>query len=395
MIQKGYKYRIYPNREQETFLMKSFGCSRFVYNWALALKNQEYAATKKSSNYFVLEKKMYDLKQEFPWLTEVGAQSLQASLRNLDNAFTRFFKKQGKYPQFKKKFKNDYSYQIPQNAVIENNKLWIPKVKSGIKIKIDRPFDGKIKTVTISKNAYGQFFVTLLIESNENIKEPEAFDPERTLGIDLGIKDFAVFSDGTRIENPKLLRKKLKKLKKIQRKHAKKQKGANNRNKYRKKVAKCHLQIANQRRDFLHKLTHNLTHNNQVSSIVIEDLAVANMIKNHKLALSISDVGWGEFRRQLDYKCKWYGKNLIVISRWAPSSKLCPECGQLNDKLTLADREWICECGAKHDRDFLAANNIRSFGIEQYRRNYGNLKKKACGENLAQAELDETGISSL
>ena len=153
------------------------------------------------------------------------------------------------------------------------------------------------------------------------------------------------------------------------------------------------MKVKNQRQDFLHKLTHKLTHDNQVSSICIEDLAVSNMIKNHKLAQAISDIGWGEFRRQLDYKCKWYGKNLIVISRFAPSSKLCPECGQINQKLTLVDREWTCDCGAKHDRDLLASNNIKNFGIAKYRRDYGN--SNACGENLVVNRLVETGIHAL
>jgi len=393
MIQKGYKYRIYPNKEQEIFLMKSFGCARFVYNWALALKNQEYTNTKKSSNYYELNKKLPELKNEYDWLTEIYSQTIQSSLRNLDNSFTRFFKKQGKYPKFKSKHKNDFSFQIPQGAKIIENKLYIPKVKDGIKIKISKDFDGRIKTTTIAKNPSGQYFVTFLIESNENVKELEQFNINKTIGIDLGIKEFAVISDGSRIENPRHLKKKLKKLKKIQQRYSRKQKGSSNRKKHGIKVAKQHLKVKNQRQDFLHKLTHKLTHDNQVSSICIEDLAVFNMIKNHCLAQSISDVGWGEFRRQLEYKCKWYGKNLIVISRFAPSSKLCPECGQINKNLTLADREWICDCGAKHDRDLLASNNIKNFGIEKYRRDYGN--SNACGENLVNNRLDETGIYAL
>ena len=393
MIQKGYKYRIYPNKEQEIFLMRSFGCTRFVYNWALSLKNQEYANTKKSSNYYELNRKLPELKKEYPWLTEVYSQTIQASLRNLDNAFTRFFKKRGKYPKFKSKHKNDYSFQIPQGAKILEGKLYIPKVKDGIKIKLSREFDGKIKTTTISKNPVGQYFVTFLVESNENIKPLENFNIDKTIGIDLGIKEFAVISDGRRIENPKHLKNKLRRLKKIQQRYSRKQKGSNNRKKYRMKVARQHLKIKNQRQDFLHKLTHKLTHENQVSSICIEDLAISNMVKNHCLSQAISDVGWGEFRRQLDYKCKWYGKNLIVISRFAPSSKLCPECGQINQKLTLADREWACDCGAIHDRDLLASNNIKNFGIEKYRRDYGN--SNVCGENLVVDRLDEAGIQPL
>jgi putative transposase len=372
MILKGYKYRIYPNKKQEIFLMKSFGCVRFIYNWALALKNQEYTNTKKSSNYYELNKKLPELKKENEWLNEVYSQSLQSALRNLDNAFTRFFKKQAKYPRFKSKNKNEFSFQIPQGIKLVGNKLFIPKVKKGINIIVDRRFDGIIKTVTISKNPSGQYHAIFLIESVENKQKLEKFGISKTIGIDLGIKDFAVISNGIKIENPRYLKNKIRRLKKIQRKHSRKKVGSNNRKKHRIKLAKIHNKISNQRKDFLHKLTFDLTHKNQVSTICIEDLAISNMIKNHNLAQAISDVGWNEFRKQLEYKCNWYGKNLIVISRFAPSSKLCPECGQLNNKLTLADREWTCECGAKHDRDLLAANNIKNFGIEQYRRNYGN-----------------------
>ena len=251
MIQKGYKYRIYPNKEQETFLMKSFGCTRFVYNWALALKNQEYTNTKKSSNYYELNKKLPELKKEYPWLIEVYSQIIQSSLRNLDNAFTRFFKKQGKYPRFKSRHKNDYSFQIPQGAKIIDEELYIPKIKNGINLKLSRKFDGKIKTTTISKNPAGQYFVTFLVESNENIKELEKFDIDKTIGIDLGIKEFAVISNDTRIENPRHLKNKLKKLKKVQQNYSKKQKGSNNKKKYRIKLAKRHLKVKNQRQPII------------------------------------------------------------------------------------------------------------------------------------------------
>jgi len=374
MIQKGYKYRIYPNKQQEEFLMKSFGCARFIYNFGLAKKNQEYANNKKSINYYSLNTELNKLKKEKEWLTEVNSQSLQMALRNLDNAFTKFFREKKGFPKFKSKNKNDFSFQMPQHVSIYENKLYIPKVSEGIKIKLSREFKGKIKTTTISKNAYDQFFVTLLVESEEECSNvTKKVNSKTTIGIDLGIKDFAVFSNGERIANPRHLKNKLRKLKKIQRRHSRKVKGSNNRKKNRLILAHLHLKIKNQRGDFLHKLTHDLTHKKQVDTIVIEDLAVANMIKNHCLARAISDVGWGEFRRQLEYKCKWYGKNLIVIGRFEPSSKLCSNCGTINSELKLSDREWICSCGVKHDRDLLAANNIKNFGLTQYRRNYGNL----------------------
>jgi putative transposase len=340
----------------------------------LQLKNESYVKTKKSPNYYELNKRLKELKKEYPWLNEIYSQSIQSSLRHLDNAFTRFFKEKKGFPKFKSKNKNDFSFTIPQGTHIIENKLYIPKVKQGIKIKQHRELDGKIKTVTISKNPVGQYFVTILLEENSNLIKPKKVKKETAIGIDLGIKDFAVMSDGERISNPKYLKKKLKRLKKIQRRHSRKVKGSNNRSKHRIKVAKIHNKITNQRRDFLHKLTYDLTHKNQVSTIIIEDLAVKNMIQNHCLAQAISDVGWGEFKRQLEYKCNWYGKNLIVIGRFEPSSKLCNQCGLINDKLTLNEREWVCECGAKHDRDLLASCNIKNFGLEKYRRNFGNLR---------------------
>ena len=321
------------------------------------------------------------------WLLEVNSQSLQMALRNLDNAFTRFFREKKGFPNFKSRKKNNFLFQLPQNVSITDGKLHIPKIKDSIKIKLHRPFKGKVKTTTISKNPYGQYFVTLLIESEEDYKKLKPVKNKTTIGIDLGIKEFAVLSNGERIPNPKHSKNKLRRLKKIQRRHSRKVKGSNNRKKHRLKLAHIHLKIKNQRGDFLHKLTYYLTHKNQVNTIVIEDLAVKNMIKNHCLAQSISDVSWGEFRRQLEYKCKWYGKNLITIGRFDPSSKLCPECGQLNQNLKLSDREWICDCGAKHDRDLLAANNIKNFGLVQYRRNFGNLH--ASGDVLVSDKLDE------
>ncbi len=374
MIQKGFKFRIYPNREQEIFLMKSFGCARYIYNWGLQIKNESYTKTKKSSNYYELCEKLKQLKVDNPWLKEVYSQSLQSSLRNLDNAYTKFFKDKKGFPRFKSKNKNDFSFTIPQGVFINDKKLHIPKVNQGIKLVQHRELDGKIKTVTISKNPCGQFYVTILLEENSEIIQPKEVKKETTVGIDLGIKEFAVCSSGERIPNPKYLKKSLKKLKRVQRTHSRKKKGSNNRNKHRIKLAKIHLKVTNQRKDFLHKLTHSLTHKNQVRTLAIEDLAVKNMVKNHCLAQAISDVGWGEFRRQLEYKSAWYGKNLIVIGRFDPSSKLCDNCGLINENLTLKDREWTCECGAQHNRDFLAAKNIKNFALEKYRRNYGNLR---------------------
>ena len=385
MILKGYKYRIRPNKEQEIFINKSFGCNRFVYNWGLDLKIKEYQQNDKKLSYFDLVNKLPKLKEENEWLKEVDSQSLQYSLHHLDNSFTKFFREKKSFPRFKSKHRSKQSFSSYVRKIdFKKQLLTIAKIEN-IPIIISREFEGKIKEVVISKKPTGKYFASILVETLENLPKKKLIKKETAIGVDVGLKLFLVASNGLKIDNPKFLKKSLAKLKKERRRLSKKKKGSNNRNKHRLKLAKIHLKIANQRRDFLHKLTYYLTHKKQVGSIVIEDLAVSNMIKNHCLAQAISDVGWGEFRRQLDYKCKWYGKNLIVISRFAPSSKLCPECGQLNQNLTLADREWTCDCGAIHDRDLLAANNIKNFGIEQYRRNYGNLN--ACGDDLDVTSL--------
>lgn len=362
---RAIKIRIYPNKQQEEFLMKSFGCSRFVYNYFLALRNTLYQDSKKSLSCFDMVNKLPELKQEYPWLKEVSSQSLQQVLGNLDNAYTAFFKHKSDYPKFKSKNKKDFSFSLPQGVYLSKNRLVIPKVKEGIKFKDSRIIDGTIKTTTISKNPSGQYFASLLVENGKELPQKDKFSSETTIGIDLGIIDYAVISDGTRIKNPKYLKQSKDKLKKEQQKLAKKQKGSKNRNKQRLKVAKTHQKITNQRNDFLHKLTFELTHKNQVGTICIEDLSVNSMLKDKKLSRVVQDASWATFKAYLEYKCDWYGKNLIVIDRYAPSSKMCPECGRINNKLTLSNRTWVCECGKIWDRDLLAAQNIRRFGIEQ------------------------------
>lgn len=365
------KYRIYPNKQQKEFLEKSFGCSRFVYNHFLAKNNKQYAENKKSDSYVKNSSELTKLKKEHEWLNEVSAVVLQQSLRNLDAAYTGFFRKNTRYPNFKKKG-NKNSFSIPQVAKVVGRKLSIPKCRN-IKIVLSKELP-EFKTVTISKTPDGKYYASFSIEDERELPKKPKLEINKTIGIDLGIKSFAVISTGEVIDNPRYLKSSLNKLKKEQRKLSKKKKGSKNRGKQRVRVARVHQRIANQRKDFLHKLTYRLTHENQVNSICIEDLAVSNMVKNHKLAQAISDVSWSEFRRQLTYKCDWYGKNLIVINRFDPSSKLCRHCGAINENLTLADRTWQCGCGETIERDLNAALNIKSFGIEQYRRNYGNLK---------------------
>ena len=365
---RGYKFRIYPNKEQEVALAKNFGCVRFIYNHMLAKKIKAYETENKRLSRFGLSEILTEMKtrEEYKWLNEVNSQSLQAALRDLDNAFTRFFREKKGFPNFKSKKTNRRSFQCPQNVKIdfENNKLTIPKIKN-IKIKPHRTFKGKVKTVTISKTPTNKYYVSILVEVRAiKIKKPE-INSNTTIGIDLGLTHFATLSTGGKIDNPKHLKNSLQKLKVMQKRLSRKRKGSQNRIKARLKVAHIHEKITNQRLDFIHKITYSLTHDSQVDTIVMETLNTNGMMKNHHLAQAISDVGWSMFDNQLKYKCGWYNKNHLKIGMFEPSSKICNVCGEKNNELALADREWMCEnCGESHDRDENAAINIKKFGLQ-------------------------------
>jgi putative transposase len=303
-------------------------------------------------------KQLPDLKEECAWLKEINSQSLQQPIRNLDNAFTRFFKGQADFPNFKKK-SNGGSFNIPQNVTLEVGKLIIPKFKKGIDIVLHRPIKGEIRQATISRTPTGKYFVSILCETGDAFKTKAKIKENTTVGIDLGIKTYIVSSDGKEFDNPKFLRKAQSRLKFIQRKYSK-HKGKRTRH----RLAVLHEKVANQRKDFLHKTSTELIKNHD--SIAIEDLAVSNMVKNHKLAQAISDAGWSTFVTMLEYKAEWYGKNILRIGRFEPSSKTCSSCGSINKELTLKDREWTCKCGVKHDRDVNAAINIKSFALKNH-----------------------------
>lgn len=402
---KAFKYRIYPNKEQKIFLSKHFGACRFLYNWGLNTKIKHYEATKKSLSWVDLANKLPKLKQEYEWLSEIGSQSLQQVMRNLDTAFKHFFRSKKGFPKFKSKKDNHQSFQIPtnngNNYKIKDNKLFIPKLKSGIKIIQHRPFEGKTKTATISKNPSNQYFISILVETLEEPKQPKKVKEQTTIGIDLGLKDFLITSNGDKVSNPKYFKKSEHKLAKVQKQHSRKQKDSSNKNKSRLKVARVHNKIVNQRKDFLHKLSTKLIRENQ--TICIEDLSVKNMMKNRSLAKSIGDVGWGMFASMLMYKSEWYGVNIITIGRFDPSTKMCSSCGTINNTLTLADREWDCEsCGTHHDRDINAAMNIKNFGLTKA--DYPLLKLNstsgteginACGVMSSQEALSPRRYNSL
>jgi putative transposase len=365
---KAFKYRLYPNEEQCVLMEKHFGCTRLVYNWGLAQKIKAYTVDKKKLSCFDLINEIVKLKKEFPWLSEVYSQCLQMSLRNLDNAFTAFFRKNSKFPNFKSKHKSRCSCQYPQGVKVDFKKqeVYFPKMKE-VKAILHREFKGDIKTCTLSKTSTGKYFVSILVEDSKELPKKKKVTEKKTLGIDVGIKHFATFSDGNKVENPKFLRKSEKRLGSLQRSMDRKVKGSKNRQEAKLLVAKQYEKITNQRKDFLHKLTHNLVCENQATMFVCEDLNVKGMVKNHKLAKSIADVGWGIFDNFLQYKCDWYGKTFQQIGMFEPSSKMCSVCGYLNQSLTLNIREWLCpKCNTLHDRDKNASINIKNFGYIRF-----------------------------
>lgn len=358
---KSFKYRISPTNEQKLLLDKHFGCVRFVYNLALECKQMAYAGNKISLSYNELSAQLTDLKKECEWLGEVNSQCLQMALRNLDNSFQNFFKGRASFPNFKKK-SNKQSFQLPQSVAVDfkNNCIDLPKFKEPIKGILHRKFKGDIKTVTISKTPTNKYFVSILVDNH--IELPKPIKSNNAVGIDLGIKTFAVCSDGTEYANPKHLRNGMVKLKWMQRQFSKKVKGSNRRNVWKFRIAKQHERVSNQRKDFLHKATNEIT--NRFDLMIIEDLNIKGMVKNHKLAGAVSDCGWNMFETMLKYKSEWKGKKVEYIGRFETSSKICSTCGIKNDTLTLAVREWTCEnCNTTHDRDRNAANNIVSIGL--------------------------------
>ena len=350
---KAYKYRIYPDAEQMQFFAKCFGCVRFVYNRMLSDRIEHYNLTGKSLNNTPAQ-----YKSEFTWLKEVDSLALANAQMNLNTAYRNFFRdKSTGFPKFKSKKNNNFSYTTNNQkgtVYVENGYIKLPKLKSPVKIRQHRSFEGVIKSCTISKAPSGKYHISILVET-EIQKLPES---DMRVGIDVGIKDFAVLSNGESYKNPKHLRKSEKRLAKLQRDLSRKQIGSSNRNKARIKVAKLHEKIANQRMDFLHKKSTEIIRENQ--AIVIEDLKVKNLMKNHNLAKSIAEVSWSRFREMLDYKSRWYGRELIIAPPDYPSSQLCSDCGNRSSQTKdLACRIYVCpECGLEIDRDYNASLNL-------------------------------------
>jgi len=363
VLHKVVQVRLYPSQEQQIQLAQTFGCARWWWNYALNKSIETYKETGKGLTRAALNAFLPTLKkvEDTIWLADCYSQVLQATTLNLTTAYKNFFEKRAGFPKFKSKH-GKQSIQYPQNVKIVDGNVKLPGNIGIVKAKIHRPLIGKIKTVTISKTPSGKYFASILTEiegENPVISEGKIY------GIDLGLKHFAVVTDGEKVskyDNPKHLAKHEKNLKRKQKKIARKVKGSKSRNRYRKVVAKVYERVSNSRQDFLHKLSYKLVSDSQ--SVIVENLHVLGMVRNHKLAKAISDCGWGTFTNFLAYKLKRRGGKLVEIDRWFPSSKLCSNCFYQIGEMPLDVREWICPCcGTYHDRDANAAQNIRAEGI--------------------------------
>jgi putative transposase len=355
--------RLYPSQQQQTLLAQAFGCSRWWWNYALNISIETYKETGKGLGQVALNSLLPKLKkaEDTQWLADCYSQVLQATTLNLTAAYKNFFEGRARFPRFKSKHGRQ-SIQYPQKVKIVNGNVRLPGKIGEVIAKIHRPIEGKIKTVTISKTSSGKYFASILSEVDG---EKPNFSEGKIYGVDLGLKHFAVITDGEKIskyDNPKHLAKHQKNLKRKQQKLARKQKGSKSRDKYRRVVAKVYERVSNSRQDFLHKLSYKLVSDSQ--AVIVESLHVKGMVRNHNLAASISDCGWGMFTNFLAYKLERKGAKLVEIDRWFPSSKLCSNCFYEMDEMPLDIREWTCpNCGTHHDRDGNAAINIRAEGI--------------------------------
>lgn len=363
LVQKAVKVQIYPRESDIELLAKHFGVRRFIFNKFLEIRQKEYLVNKVSIGYNACSALVTEMKKqpEYEWLNEVNSQSIQAALKDLDGAYDKFFRKISKFPKFKSKHNSRQSFKVPQFAKIdwEAKTLKIPKFKTPFKFR--GKYSGeliKINSVTISKNASGKYFASIQGE----FEIPEKESTGEIIGVDLGIKSLLIDSNGTEIKNERFLKKALKKIKYEQRQLSKKKKGSNSRNKQRKVLAKQYQKVTDQRNNYLHQVSTKLINDNQV--IVLEDLAVKNMVKNHKLAQAISDVSWGSLVSMLKYKAMWYNRQVIQIDRFYPSSKTCSNCYHVMPSMDLSIREWACpSCGIEHNRDVNAAKNILRQGL--------------------------------
>lgn len=358
-IKKAYKYRFYPNNEQKEQLEKTFGCTRFVYNHFLKIRTHEWFENQKRVGYNETAGLLVSLKKEkdFEWLKEVPSVCLQQALQNLDNAFKNFFQKRAKYPTFKKKKNSQSARYTTSGFTYKNGVIKLAKHSKPLDIKWSRKFNGNPSSVTVSKDSSGRYHISILVEEKIELKDVI----KNEIGLDLGLSHAVITSEGEKINNQRFFKNDEKKLAKAQKRLSRKQKGSNNRKKARLKVAKIHARISDKRMDYAHKLTTKIVNENQV--IAVESLQIKNLIRNRKLSKAISDVGWHQIIRMLEYKSAWYGRSFVQIDKFYPSSKRCSGCGYLSAKMPLSIRSWECpECRVNHDRDINAAKNILKAG---------------------------------
>ncbi|WP_405976125.1 transposase [Streptomyces sp. NBC_00988] len=383
-VKRAFKYRFYPTNEQAAELSRTFGCVRLVYNKALEERTRAWCGEQRRVSYVQSSAALTQWKktQELAFLTEVSSVPLQQALRHLQTAFGNFFAQRAKYPRFKSRKKSRASAEYTRSAFTwRDGQLILAKMAGALDIRWSRPLPEGTEptTVTVSRDAAGRWFVSLLCE--DSIAPPPA--TKNAVGIDAGITSLVTLSTGEKVTNPRHERRDRARLARAQRELSRKAKGSANREKACRRVARVHARIADRRRDFLHKLSTRLVRENQ--TVVIEDLTVRNLLKNHTLARAISDASWTHLRSMLEYKCAWYGRELVVIDRWFPSSKLCGACGTIAAKMPLNVREWTCYCGAVHDRDINAARNIKAAG----------LAVSACGDGVRPQGSTPGGQSSV
>jgi putative transposase len=362
-MKKAFKFRLYPTIDQSNQLSQHIGSCRFVYNWALDQKVKTYEQIGKSISRFDLNKLIPNLKKQNPWLEEVNSQSLQGMTKQVESAFTRFFREKNVFPKFKSKKNPIQSFPIPQhyNVDFENNTVKVPKIGE-IKAVLHKTFEGELKSALISKSSTGKYYISILVEDGKEVPVKQMFSESTTIGIDVGITDFAVISTGEKVENPNYLKNSLKRLKVLQKRVRRKQNGSKNREKAKQKLAVLHEKITTQRNDFQHKLSFKLVSENQ--AIAVETLDFKGMIKTPHFSKARFDSVWSSFVTKLEYKSEWLGKTILMMGKFEPSSKICHVCGYHNSKLALKDREWKCpDCKTKHDRDVNAAINIKKFSL--------------------------------
>ena len=364
---KAYEYRLLPTAAQKEQLAQHFGCARYVYNWVLNQRQAHYEETGKTLAKRALQDKLVrEEKKRLPWLKEVNSQSLLAAMGHAVNAYSRFFSGQAKFPRFKSRKNHLQKYQCPQHVKVnfEDQKVQLPII-GWVRAKIHRGFVGLIKTCTIKKLPHGTYEISMLVDNHQPLPKPAKIDPEKAVGMDLGITHFAITSQGKKKDNPRFLNRSLPGIKQFGRMLSRKKKGGSNREKLRHRLAKRHYRVARQRNNYHHEIANELLSDNQAETIAFEDLHIKGMVRNKKLSRHILDVGWRSFVSKVSYKAEWSGKNVIYCDRFAPSSKQCP-CGYKHKTLSLKDREWSCpECKTHHDRDILAANNILRFALQE------------------------------